>query len=86
MYNQRIGDWARKLGFYEYSIKRYSRSIHYDANNVGAFNSRGVTRYYNGQYELAKNDYDQAITLDPQYSLAIKNRGLSFLALGNYCP
>lgn len=81
-YHQKIGDWARKLGFYDLAVERYTKSIHYNANNARAFNSRGVARYYADQFDSAVKDYDQAISLDPQYSLAIKNRALAFLALG----
>jgi len=81
-FHQIAGDWGRKLGYYEFAIDHYSRSIHLNANRAGAFNSRGVSRYYQGQFEHAVGDYNRAIELDPQYALAIKNRALAFLALG----
>jgi hypothetical protein len=81
-WHQVLGDWGRKLGYYDFAIDRYSRAIHLSGNRSGAFNSRGVTRYYQGQYDEAIIDYDRAIDLDPQYALAIKNRALAFLMLG----
>ncbi len=82
-FHQVIGDWGRKFGYYEFAIDHYSRSIHLNANRAGAFDSRGVARYYQGRFDHAVQDYDRAIELDPQYALAIKNRALAFLALGN---
>ena len=81
-FHQVAADWGRKLGYYDFAIDHYSRSIHLNANRAGAFNSRGVTRYHQGQFEHAVGDYNRAIELDPQYALAIKNRALAFLALG----
>jgi len=81
-YHQVVGDWERKLGYYAFAVERYSRAIHLNASSAGAFNSRGVTRYYQGQFERAVEDYNRAIELDPQYALAIKNRALVLLALG----
>ena len=80
--HQVLGDKGRKFGYYEFAIEHYSRAIHLDGKRSGAFNSRGVTRYYQGQYDEAVKDYDRAIELDPQYALAIKNRALVFLSLG----
>ena len=82
LYHQGVGDLGRKHGYYSFAVERYSRAIHLNASSAGAFNSRGVTRYYQGQLELAAEDYNRAIELDPQYALAIKNRALVLLALG----
>lgn len=78
-----IGDWGKKFGYYEFAIDHYSSSIHLNAKRAGAFNSRGVARYCQGQFEHAVQDYNRAIELNPQYAFAIKNRALAFLAIGN---
>ena len=82
-YNQKIGDWARRFDFHEFAIERYSTAININPFNPGAFNSRGVSRYNQGQFEEALIDYNRAIELDPQNALAIKNRAYAFLYLGN---
>ncbi len=81
-FHQIEGDWARKYGYYDFAVEQYTASIHLNANNAGAFNSRGVASYYQGYFERALQDYNKAIGLDPQYALAIKNRALVNLALG----
>jgi len=81
-FHQVLGDKGRKFGYYEFAIEQYSRAIHLDGKKSGAFNSRGVARYYLNQYEEAIKNYNQAIKLDPQYALAIKNRALALLAIG----
>jgi tetratricopeptide (TPR) repeat protein len=81
-YHQVVADWGRKLGYQTFAIEHYSTAIQLNGTRAGAFNSRGVARYNQGQYEEAIKDYDRAIELDPQYALAIKNRALSFLFLG----
>ena len=81
-FHQVIGDWGRKYGYYEFAVEQYTKAIHLNANNAGAFNSRGVASYYSGQFERALGDYNRAIQLDQHYALAIKNRALVFLALG----
>jgi len=80
VYHQRIGKWARKLGFYDYAIKHYSYSLH-QRHNASAFNSRGVTYYHINEFERALIDYNRAIEIDPQFALAIKNRALALLAM-----
>ena len=55
---------GESFGYYEFAIEHYSRAIHLDGKRSGAFNSRGVTRYYQGQYDEAVKDYDRAIEID----------------------
>ena len=46
------------------------------------WNQRGETHHTMGRYEEAVAAFDQAISLDPDYSEAWKNRGLSLALLG----
>lgn len=46
------------------------------------WNQRGETHHTVGRYEEAVAAFDQAISLDPDYSEAWKNRGLSLALLG----
>ena len=43
-----------------------------------AFINRGVAYYEKGQHDLAMDNYDQAIKLNPKYASAFFNRGSSF--------
>ena len=49
-----------------------------------AFYSSGLTYYYDGQYERAIQDYDEAIRLDPQFAGTYNNRGVAYKALGQH--
>jgi Flp pilus assembly protein TadD len=40
-----------------------------------AFNGRGYTYSRKGDYNHAMTDYDEAIRLDPNYAVALCNRG-----------
>lgn len=46
------------------------------------YNHRGVEYACNGQFDLAMQDYDQAITLWPESALAFNNRGLTYQEMG----
>ena len=45
---------------------------------VQAFMSRGFAYMTKGDYDLAIQDYDQAIRLDPLNALALNNRGFAY--------
>jgi lipoprotein NlpI len=49
-----------------------------------AFNNRGVTYNYKGDYERAIQDYNQVIRLRPDYAAAYNNRGLVYHEKGEY--
>ena len=46
------------------------------------WNQRGETHHTMGRYEEAVAAFDQALSLDPDYSEAWKNRGLSLALVG----
>ena len=81
-FHQALGDLGRKLGYHSFAVEHISRAIHLNGNRASAFNSRGVTRYYQGQFDLAIEDYNRAIELDSQFAIAIKNRALVLLVIG----
>jgi len=78
----KIGDWSRRLGMNEFAVHSYTKAIHLNASNAGAFNSRGVSYYNSLRLEAAIEDYTKALALDPNYGLAMKNRALARLYLG----
>ena len=49
-----------------------------------AFYSSGLAYYYDGQYQRAIEDWDEAIRLDPQYADAYYMRGEAYYDLGQY--
>jgi tetratricopeptide (TPR) repeat protein len=49
-----------------------------------AFNDRGSTYANLGEYQKAINDYDQAITLNPNNAISFGNRGVAYANLGEY--
>ena len=49
-----------------------------------AFNNRGVAYNNKDQYDLAIQDYDQAIKLDPNLASAFSNRGVTYKNEGQY--
>jgi tetratricopeptide (TPR) repeat protein len=51
-----------------------------------AYNNRGTAYNDIGQYQRAIKDYNEAIRLKPNDSLAYKNRGLAYLIQGNSKP
>lgn len=51
---------------------------------AGSFTGRGDAYQAKGQYDLAIQDYDQAIPADPQFSNAFSGRGDAYQAKGQY--
>jgi tetratricopeptide (TPR) repeat protein len=49
-----------------------------------AFNNRGVAYRLNGKYDLALQDYEQAIRLNPDSANAYNNRGIIYRIKGDY--
>lgn len=49
-----------------------------------AFNNRGLAHDRKGEYDLAVQDYDQAVRLDPNSSDAFYNRGNTYRNKGEY--
>jgi tetratricopeptide (TPR) repeat protein len=49
-----------------------------------AFNNRGVAHKFKGEYDLALEDYDQAILLKPSFANAYNNRGVLYRLKRDY--
>jgi tetratricopeptide (TPR) repeat protein len=54
--------------------------------NAEAYRNRGNAYFKLGQYQLAIEDYNKAITLKPDYTGAYKNRAVVYLTQGNKEP
>ena len=48
-----------------------------------AYNNRGIARTSKGDYELAVQDYDQSIKLNPTFAKAFNNRGIAYEKKGD---
>jgi tetratricopeptide (TPR) repeat protein len=57
-----------------------------DVNTPVAYNNRGVAYDATGQQDLAIQDFDQAISLFPNYAIAYSNRGLAYENAGKLDP
>jgi tetratricopeptide (TPR) repeat protein len=53
-------------------------------NDAISFASRGFAYANLGEYQKAIEDYDQAITLNPNNAISFGNRGLAYTNLGEY--
>lgn len=51
---------------------------------VIAYNNRGNAYTDKGQYDLAIQDYDESIKLNPNYAKAFNNRGVAYQKKGEY--
>jgi Flp pilus assembly protein TadD len=47
------------------------------------YNTLGVTSFHNGAFELARDQFLQAVKLDPEFSEAYNNLGLAYTELGD---
>jgi tetratricopeptide (TPR) repeat protein len=69
---------------YQEAIIWYDKAIQIDANNVDAWNNKGVVLDNLGKYTEAIECYDKAIEIDPNDALAWYNKGITLDNLGKY--
>jgi tetratricopeptide (TPR) repeat protein len=65
-------------------IKACSALIQSDAKDATAYHNRGVALQSKGDLDKAMADYDQAISLKPDYASAYDNRARIFVTKGDY--
>jgi tetratricopeptide (TPR) repeat protein len=72
----------------EPQIRGCTALIKSDADNPKvlaiAFNNRGNAYARQGQYDLAIQDYDKSINLDPNFAKPLNNRGVVYKKQGDY--
>jgi tetratricopeptide (TPR) repeat protein len=69
------GDALRELQDYGNAISAYSAAINYTQRSVEAFNGRGECFMEVQQIDLAKNDFDSALEIDPNNPRVLANEG-----------
>jgi tetratricopeptide (TPR) repeat protein len=65
-------------------IKACSALIQSDAKDATAYHNRGAALQSKGDLDKAMADYDQAISLKPDYASAYDSRARIFVAKGDY--
>jgi tetratricopeptide (TPR) repeat protein len=74
--------WVQ-CGYWRDSIKLFSHTLA-TKDNALAYNGRGDAYADMGQYKLAIEDYNKAISMKPSYAGAFYNRGTSYSKTGQY--
>jgi eukaryotic-like serine/threonine-protein kinase len=59
---------AEKETNLDQKLELYTKAIYFDSLFADAYNNRGVSYFESGDYELAINDFDQAMKLDGNYA------------------
>jgi len=75
---------CRDGNYVELKIKSCTTLIERGRKDAVAFNSRGAAYQAKGDLDKAIADYDQAITLKPDYAAAYENRARAFASKGDY--
>lgn len=61
------------------AIKAYTESIALNSQNSLTFNNRGACHFRENDYDLAKKDFDRAISINPRSPHALFNRSICFM-------
>jgi Tfp pilus assembly protein PilF len=77
----------QQCSYWKSGIELYSRALQVTRNNVLAHVNRGAAYAEAGQYQLALDDYNEAVRLNPNDPMTYYNRGnLYGRNLGSYQP
>ncbi|MBT3396191.1 MAG: tetratricopeptide repeat protein [Alphaproteobacteria bacterium] len=80
-------DALRKKGDFAAAVEDYDAGLdigYPTAFRVRVLNNRGIAFYAIGIFDLAIEDYTEALALDPTFSAALDNRGTAWVAMGLY--
>ena len=81
------GDALRHKGDFAAAIDDYDAGLNIgfpQAFQVRVLNNRGIAFYAIGIFDLAIEDYTEAIILDPAFAAALDNRGTAWVGMGQY--
>ncbi len=73
-----------QVGYWKDDFTLFNHALDVTNNNYCAYYNRGNAYKIIGNYERAILDYDNAITIYPQYADAYNNRGNAYTKLRNY--
>lgn len=79
---ENLGNVYRRLGMLKEAIHAYDKSIECDANQAGLFNLRALAKEFDGNFEGAVTDLNEALRLEPANTSALMNRFMSYVYLG----
>ncbi len=74
----------KQCRYWENSIELFSHTLHITPDYTNGYYNRGIAYDKIGQYQLAINDYNKAISLDANYVNAYNNMGIVYGKLGQY--
>ena len=80
-------DALRKKGDFAAAVDDYDAGLaigYPQAFRVRVLNNRGIAFYAIGVFDLAIEDYTEALQLDPTFAAALDNRGTAWIAMGLY--
>jgi tetratricopeptide (TPR) repeat protein len=77
-----IGRQYSEKGDFQGAIAKFSEAIDADPGLALAFNSRGYARMRVQQWDQAREDFERALALDPNYANASWNLGITLKKLG----
>jgi len=81
--NYNSGNFEKAEADYTELLKKYQEGEN-DKVLALIFNNRGHARYMQVEFYRAKDDYDEAIRLDPELGTAYYNRGTILYRMGSY--
>jgi tetratricopeptide (TPR) repeat protein len=80
----RCGVTLSCLGNYQNALSQLDKAISLNPGHVEALSERGVVRMEFNQTNLAKDDLNAAVRLDPTYHIGWANRSAYFYLLGEW--
>jgi len=77
------GEEKHKKGDYQGAVAAYNQAIALNPNLAGAYNNRGLARFYLGDKHGAVADFNEALRINPNLAEAYYNRGVVRSGLGD---
>lgn len=77
------GDALARVGKYEEAIKILNDSVQLDTLNPLLYDVRGLVKAVSGSQDAAASDFEKAIEIDPNFTDAVVNLGITYLANGD---
>jgi tetratricopeptide (TPR) repeat protein len=73
----------QQCGYWKNSIALFNHTLQITKDNTLAYHHLGFVYDELGQYQLAINNYNEAIRIKPNYAKYYNNRGAAYLLQGN---